>query len=220
MIAVPITAATAEEAIADIKIANEKADAIELRLDFLKEVNETILAELLEQCKKPVIVTFMAQNFGASVEPTERRFLLFKAAELGASYIDIDFGEDKDFLPGFSKNRKNARIILSFHDFEATPPLPELLQILSAMLSLPCHVVKIVTFANSEQDNDTILALISAAKKYGKQIIAFCMGPKGKKSRIQCIKMGSLLTFASLSKGKESAAGQLPIDKMRKELSK
>ncbi len=218
MIAVPITAATAEQAIADIKLANEKADAIELRLDFLEEVNETILQELIEQCKKPVIVTYRSQNYGVGAEQTERLFLLQKASEFGASYIDVEFNPDADngFLSELSKG--NARIILSYHNFNGTPALPELLRILSTMLSLPCDAVKIVTFANSEQDNHTVLTLIPAVRKQGKQIVAFCMGPKGRKSRIESIKLGALLSFASLEKGKESAAGQLTIDEMRKEL--
>lgn len=220
MIAVPITASTLEQALSDIAIANEKADAIELRLDFLEEANETILEELLEHCRRPVIVSFPAKNHGASVEQTERLFILQKAVEFGASYVDIAFDPeaDTDFLSEFSNS--NTRLILSYHNFDETPALPELIQVLSQMLSLPCDVVKIITLANSEHDNDTVLSLIPAAKKVGKQIIAFCMGPKGVKSRIACIKMGALVTFASLGKGRESAEGQLTIDEMRRELSK
>jgi 3-dehydroquinate dehydratase type I len=173
----------------------------------------------MQQCKKLTIVNFPNKNFGATTEQTERLFLLHKAIEFGADFIDIDFGADKKFLKQFLEKGK-TKIILSRHYFESTPALPRLLQLLSEMVRQPCDVVKIVTFANLEQDNDTILALIPAAKKCGKQIIAFCMGPKGKKSRIQCIKMGALLTFASLERGKESAAGQLTIDELKKEFGK
>ena len=221
MIAVPITSQTLEEALQDIEKANSVADAIELRLDFLKELNETILKELIEQCKKPVIVTFRNQNFGASTEPTERMFLLKKAIDFNAHYIDLDFDKDKEFIQGLCSNKKNSRIILSHHDFEKTPPLQSLVSTFNQMLSLGvADVIKIVTFANQESDNDTILSLIPLSKKEKIPIIAFCMGPKGIRSRIKCIKMGALLSFASLEKGKESASGQLSIVAMRKELNK
>tara|TARA_Y100000310_G_scaffold345136_2_gene462105 strand:- start:651 stop:1319 length:669 start_codon:yes stop_codon:yes gene_type:complete len=219
MIAVPITSETIEDALADIELANKKADVIELRLDFLQDINETILSELLDACKRPVIVTFRQLNHGASIEPTERMFLLHKAIELGAPYIDLDVETDEEFLDDFKDVSETTRIILSHHNFDDTPPLPELLKKMEEMLEKEiADVLKIVTFAREEQDNDTILALVHAAKLTGKPIIAFCMGPKGIKSRIACIKIGALLTFASFNEGKESAAGQLSVEIMREEL--
>ncbi len=220
MIAVPITAATLEEALKDIKDANKKADFIELRLDFLKEVNETVLRELMQHCKKPVIVTYRDKNFGAAVEQTERMFLLRKAVELGAAFIDLDFDSDRGFIEDFSRNKGNTKLIVSHHDFEETPALQQLMQLLAEMAALQCDVLKVVTFANTQRDNETILALLHAAKPLGKPMIAFCMGPKGIKSRIRCIKAGAMLTFASLGKGKESAEGQLGVEEMRKGLAK
>ena len=220
MIAVPVTAETVQGAIADIRKANEKADAIELRLDFLREANETVLQELLQECKKPAIVTFRDKNFGASLEQTERMFLLHKAVELGADYIDLDLEAGKELLAEFAQSKGSARVILSHHNSDGTPSLPELAQLLERMAALPCDVLKVVTYANSEADNDTVLALILAAKALNKPVIAFCMGPKGRKSRVECIKLGALLTFASLERGKESAEGQLTVDEMRKELAK
>ncbi len=221
MIAVPITAETVEAALVDIRKANSKADAIELRLDFLRELNETILKELLQECKKPVIVTFRNKNYGASIECTERMFLLKKAIDFNADYIDLDFDTEKEFINEIAEKKGNTKIILSHHDFNETLPLHSLLQLLQSMLSIEAaDVLKIVTYAKDEKDNDTIFALIRAAKAFGKPIIAFCMGPKGRKSRIESIKMGAFLTFASLGRGKESAAGQLTVAEMQEELEK
>jgi 3-dehydroquinate dehydratase type I len=222
MIAVPIVAETVEGAISSIRQANREADVIELRLDFLREVNETILKELLSECKKPTIVAFRNKNHGASVETQERMFLLLKAVEFNADYIDLDFDSELGFLHEIALRRGNTRIILSHHDCSGTPPLDSLLRLLKAMLAVrEADVLKIVTFANSESDNGTILGLVHAAKKIaGKPLIAFCMGAKGIKSRIACVKMGSMLTFASLGRGKESAPGQMPVWKAREELEK
>jgi 3-dehydroquinate dehydratase len=44
------------------------------------------------------------------------------------------------------------------------------------------------------------------------------MGELGKQSRIDCIAKGSLFTYASLDKNKQSAPGQLTVKEMRKAL--
>ncbi len=221
MIAVPITASFFEEALEEIDEANGKADVIELRLDFLEEVNETILQELIEACKKPVIVTFRAENHGASVESTERLFLLQKAIDFGAHFIDIEFGCDEDSFREIVSSKGLSGIILSHHNFEKTPVFPKLLKLVEKMNAVEgADILKVVTFAVDEADNDTILSLIPFVKKLGKPIIAFCMGPNGKKSRVESVKMGAFLTFASLVKGEESASGQMTIEEMRKGLEK
>jgi 3-dehydroquinate dehydratase len=48
------------------------------------------------------------------------------------------------------------------------------------------------------------------------KIIAFCMGPLGRISRIVCPLMGGHMTFASLESGQESASGQIPALDMNK----
>jgi len=219
-VAVPITAGSAGEALKDIAIANGKADVIELRLDFLEHAGEAVLEELLAACRKPVIVSFRRLNFGASVEDTERAFILQKAIDLGAALVDLDLRADAGFLRGIISNKKNTGIIVSFHDFDGTPPKEKLLNVLEKEIDLGADVLKIVTAANSPGDCETVLGLIEEAKKRKKRIIAFCMGEKGIGSRVECLKRGAFLTFASLSPGKESAPGQVPVDELRKMLWK
>ena len=57
MICVPITATSANEAMNEIEEANKVADAIELRIDFIKEIDSHKLSQLLEKCRKKTIVT-------------------------------------------------------------------------------------------------------------------------------------------------------------------
>ena len=54
MICIPITALNTESAISDIKKANNLADIIELRVDYISNLN---LKKLIEAAEKPVIVT-------------------------------------------------------------------------------------------------------------------------------------------------------------------
>ena len=77
-------------------------------------------------------------------------------------------------------------------------------------------VIKIVAFARSWEDNFNILSLIPYAKKKEQEIVAFCMGERGKMSRIFGPFMGAVWTYAALSRGKTSAPGQLTIWEMKK----
>ena len=77
-------------------------------------------------------------------------------------------------------------------------------------------MVKIVTLATDWEDNLRILELIPRARDLGIEIIAFCMGPLGRVSRVFSLFMGGQMTFASLEKGEESASGQIPALDMKK----
>jgi 3-dehydroquinate dehydratase type I len=76
--------------------------------------------------------------------------------------------------------------------------------------------VKIVTYANSAEDNLRLLRLIPMSLAEGQPIIAFCMGPRGRASRLLAPLLGSFLTYASLRKGAESAPGQWTVAETRK----
>ncbi len=220
-IAVPITASNLEQALKDIAEANRKADLIELRLDFLRDSSGAVLKQLKEACKKPVIVAFRNQNFGATAKPEKRLSMLKKAIEFGTSFVDIGFEEDNEFARQILLEKGKTKVILSFHDFEKTPAKEELLRLFKSMAFVEgADAIKIVTFANSEEDNGKVLSLIPVAKRLGKPIIAFCMGPKGKKSRVQSLKKGSMLGFAALSPEKASAEGQLECQEFKRLVKK
>jgi 3-dehydroquinate dehydratase-1 len=76
-------------------------------------------------------------------------------------------------------------------------------------------VVKIVTFAQSWEDNLNVLSLIPYARERGQKITAFCMGENGKMSRVMTPLLGAAWTYASLNTDKVCAPGQIPIREMR-----
>jgi 3-dehydroquinate dehydratase type I len=83
------------------------------------------------------------------------------------------------------------------------------------MVRLGADVLKIVTFARSWEDNLRILSLIPLAKTRRKKMVAFCMGEKGKMSRIFAPCLGAPWTYASLRRERSSAPGQLTVTEMR-----
>jgi 3-dehydroquinate dehydratase/shikimate dehydrogenase len=206
MICIPITAKNTKTAILEIKKTNNLADIIELRLDYIHNPD---LKKLIEAAKKSVIVTNRRKEDNGRFKGTEkeRLSLLKEAIELGADYIDIEIDANHKEI---TSNKKNSKIIVSYHNFKETPD--NIKDISTKLNSTDADIIKIATTANKLTDNLKIIKLIKNSKK---PIIALCMGPLGEISRILSTIYGSYLTFASLEKGKESALGQIPAETLK-----
>ena len=207
MIAVPIVASTTKEALKDMRDASKSADIIELRLDYIGDLDlEILLAKRI----KPVIVTARSQADGGKIEIGESRRirLIEKAIKLGAEYVDVELSLGSEKIKRIISRKGKTKVIVSYHNFDRTDE-KEIVQKYKQIKRLKPDVIKIVTFANSIEDNAVMIRLIKQAVKEKKEIISFCMGEKGEVSRILCAPLGSFVTFASLRKGKESAPGQM-----------
>jgi len=190
------------------------ADLAELRLDYIKNINNAKLKNLMQNCRKPVIVTNRKKSEGGFFNGNENKRIetLKNALELGADYVDVEYSSDKKSIRDLIHNKRKTKIIVSYHDFEKTPG--DINKIYVRIKKLNPDFIKIVTNARSVADNFRIFDLIRKANKEKRKIIAFCMGDYGKFSRILSIIFGSQITYASISKRKESASGQLTINEM------
>ena len=197
-----------------IKQANRLADLIELRVDYLRNAG---LGLLFQNRKKPFIVTHRRKEEGGRYRGDERKRLgvLQEAIDLGTDYIDVELATERSLLQGLISNKRSTRIILSSHDFRKTPPQKELQKLLDQMVGLEADVVKIVSFARSWEDNLNILSLLPFAKERKQKIVAFCMGEKGKISRIFSPFLGAAWTYASLKPNRTSAPGQLTAQALK-----
>ena len=197
-----------------IKEASPLADLIELRVDYMRNAE---LEKLLKAGEKPLIVTNRPRAEGGRYRGDEKRRLaiLREATELGAAFVDVEIRTERSSLRELIKNKNGTRMVLSFHDFQRTPSGGELRKLLDRMNRQGADVGKIVTFARSWDDNLKVLALIPYARRRRQAIVTFCMGKKGKMSRIFSPLMGAAWTYASLSRKQASAPGQLTIQEMK-----
>lgn len=201
-------------------------DIIELRIDawdFIEDV-ETSLSTIKEVRKiakdVPIILTCRGHWEGGFKEVSdEAKFSLYeKAVKLKlVDYIDIElaYGEEKiqkakELLKGTS-----TYLIVSFHDFEKTPPEEELYSIMASEIKAGAHVAKLAVMPKKEED---VLALLAATLSTRRDfpevpLITMSMGELGSLSRVIGGKFGSDLTFAVGNK--ESAPGQIPVTKLK-----
>ena len=207
-ICIPIVETTVGKVLIAVKDVNRWADLIELRVDYLKGVKLPIL---IENWQKPFIVTNRKKEDGGKYRGDEKKRLsiLQEAIDLGVDYIDVELATERSLLQGLIRDKRGTQVILSFHDFQGTPSLKELRRLFGQMIRLGADVTKIVTFANSWEDNLSTLSLIPFAKERRRKIVAFCMGEKGKISRIFSPFLGAAWTYASVNQSRASAPGQL-----------
>ncbi|MDP6647914.1 MAG: type I 3-dehydroquinate dehydratase, partial [Candidatus Woesearchaeota archaeon] len=211
-ICVPVTADTVDQAIVDLKQAEKFTDLVELRIDFIKNIDIGKLEILLKNKTKEVIVTCRPKSLNGNFigNEKERINLLKKSIELNAEFVDIESDSDNGLIGDIIQNKKNTKIIVSYHNFKETPKLEQLANIYNDIKKLNPDLIKIVTFAGSINDNFEIFKLL----KDKNDLISFCMGLRGEISRILAPKYGSCITFASLNEEKVSAPGQIDINEM------
>ena len=140
---------------------------------------------------------------------------LLKAIEAGARYVDLEI----EAPPAMGRRIRQAcqqygsMLIRSFHDFTATPPAATLLSVMEKARRFGGEVVKIVTTATCKADVDTVLSLYREAEPG--TLTAFCMGPEGRASRLEALRLGAPFTYACLTPQEATAPGQWTAAEMR-----
>ncbi|XP_010674966.2 bifunctional 3-dehydroquinate dehydratase/shikimate dehydrogenase, chloroplastic [Beta vulgaris subsp. vulgaris] len=213
LICVPIMDDTVDQMLIQAKKAKEQgADLVELRLDFLKNFNPNYDLEILiKNSCLPTLVTFRPTWEGGQYDGDEskRRSALRKAMELGADYVDVELKVAEEFFDsiGGKKPTKTA-IIVSSHNYQSTPSVEEIGDLVSRIQATGADIVKIATTARDITDCARILQVLTHSQV---PIIGLVMGERGLISRILCAKFGGYLTFGTLEKGAVSAPGQPTI---------
>ncbi len=178
------------------------ADLVELRLDGVADLD---VDGALAGRSCPVVVTcrpvWEGGRFDGSEE--ERRRILLRALDLGADRVDLEW------RGGFEKlvaERRGRNVVLSMHDFEATPA--DLESRYRAMRATGAEVVKIAARSRSATDVVRLHRLGRGAR--GGSAVLVGMGPIGVPTRLLPGHFGSAWTYA----GDGVAPGQVPLSDM------
>ena len=198
----------------DPKAVNEVepfADLFEVRIDLIGDGWQG----LVRQLNKPWIACNRRADEGGRWEGNEAARIekLLQAIELGADTIDIELRTQnlEQVIPMIGKR---AKCLVSYHDLEKTPPLDRMKEMVQRQLTAGADICKLITTAQSPEDNLTVLQLIAEYPKI--RIVSFAMGPLGFASRVLCPLVGGDFTYASIEKGRESATGQITVRELRK----
>ncbi|XP_010503257.1 PREDICTED: bifunctional 3-dehydroquinate dehydratase/shikimate dehydrogenase, chloroplastic-like [Camelina sativa] len=139
----------------------------------------------------------------------ERQDVLRLAMELGADYVDVELQVATEFIRSIDgKKPENFKVIVSSHNYENTPSVEDLNDLVARIQQSGADIVKIATTAVDITDVARMFHITSNAQV---PTIGLTMGKRGLMSRILCSKFGGYLTFGTLASGKVSAPGQPTI---------
>ncbi|XP_076930014.1 bifunctional 3-dehydroquinate dehydratase/shikimate dehydrogenase, chloroplastic-like [Bidens hawaiensis] len=193
------------------------ADLVEIRFDSLSSSSSSSssvkedIQTLIASSPLPTLFTHRPKWEGGQYDGDEQSRLsaLQLAMELGADHIDVELQAVDDFktLTGGSKPAK-CKLIVSSHNYQNTPSLEDLNNLVNKMQSTGADIVKIATTAVDITDVARVFHITSQSQV---PIISMAMGERGLISRLLSPKYGGYLTFGTVERGKESAPGQPTI---------
>lgn len=192
-------------------------DFAEVRIDAM----DVTVEDMQKIFSKPLalIATFMPSGPDVKSQMTAddgtRKKYLIAAIEAGAKYVDVEIQSDSVFRNEIIEKakKKNCKVIISFHDFRTTPDMEKLEEIAALCFREGADIAKIACKVNNERDNLRLLRLLDNADYQGKTVV-IGMGDRGRITRIAAPLLGSPFTFASVSKGRETAEGQIEKDRL------
>jgi 3-dehydroquinate dehydratase type I len=181
-----------------------------------EEGMKSFLSAMSAKPRHPVIATCRpVREMGLFAGREDIRLsMLEEAAKAGADWIDLEHDVDAANIARFRE--AGAKVLVSWHNHVETPSMEVLRIKLESMRKTGADALKIVTMALSDIDNLRVAGLIPIAREeFEINLIAFCMGPIGRWSRLVSLFLGSPWTYARFEDQSESAPGQLTVSEMR-----
>lgn len=207
-IAIPIFQENCKDVIEVARDCIEKgADILEFRIDALKNPDISEIRKTIEEINFPIIATNRINTEGGSFKGSEeeRVNILYECCDL-VEYVDIELQSNDEYINKIKDT--GVTTIVSYHDFEKTPDLNEIMYIVEKELELG-DIAKVAFMPQNLEDTLTILAVLSHCKN----TIAISMGDLGSYTRVMASKFDSPITFAA---GRDATApGQIDIETMK-----
>src|SRR6266478_1091918 len=205
VVATPI----AREAMRQLRTACLYTRTIELRLDWLRsdrERSKLIVALRRYPRKKLTLIATCRRIVGGGKlagGAEAELYWLTQAREAGCEWCDLEIETLRE-LPGQTARSLPvpAKILLSLHDFQRTPPLPR--RLVHARRG-EADAVKIAARALTISDSLRLLRLAHASN----DIVSVPMGEIGLPARLLALREGSALAYAPVSAA--TAPGQVSL---------
>ena len=194
-----------------IEVANDcidkGADILEFRIDALENPDINKIKDTINEINFPMIATNRISTEGGSFKGSEEeRFnILYECCDL-VDYVDIELQSSDEYIQ--KVHDSGVKTIVSYHDFEKTPDLNEIMYIVEKEQELG-DIAKVAFMPQDLEDTLTILAVLSHCEN----TIAISMGDLGSYTRVMASKFDSPITFAA---GRDATApGQIDIETMK-----
>lgn len=204
MICVSLAESTPEKCLA----ALEGIPFAEIRLDRMRPDEEGI--RRIFSSHPRLIATCRPGRF----TDAKRLALLRAAISAGAAYVDIEVEAKAPYKRALIGEARSAGccVIVSYHDFERTPPRRKLEGVVDRCFLWGADIAKIACRVRSRKDNARLLGLLDDDRA----LVVVGLGKKGTMTRVMGPLAGGRFSFASRAKGRETAGGQIPHEALAK----
>ncbi len=184
-------------------------DFAELRLDALA-AEPAQLAGLM--AGHPRLVVTCRPGRGRTDD--QRADLLRAAAAAGAAYLDVDLDDPPALrtAAAAAARRCGCELIVSHHDFQATPDAARLRQLRQACFAAGAGLAKIACTPAGPRDNARLLGLLDSARP----TLVVGMGRVGRPTRLLAPLLGAPFTYASRHPERPAAPGQIDHVRLRR----
>jgi len=181
-------------------------DIVEVRLDKMARPFDWLKhCAAIQSGGKPVLLTVRLRSEGGDWETDdEQRLELYKEGLQELAAVDVELSSVMSREVVREAVRLKKATVISFHDFEKTPPLKELCAIVEKAHAIG-SIAKVSTMIKHASDVDVLRSLLR--QRWEKPICVIGMGQAWSKTRIEFATLGSCLTYGYLDK--PTAPGQI-----------
>ena len=184
-------------ALAQIPALATGADAVELRVDLLRESGSQTLSAayvssqvfvLRRVTTLPIVFTVRTKSQGGAFPDNatgEAGKLLKLALRLGVEYVDVETTLPSPLVQELVSSKGHSHIVASFHDWTGTVAWDSVT--MKAQYDTAAQIgdiVKLVGKANDTSDNFALRTFVSKVADASKPLIAINMGAAGQLSRV------------------------------------
>jgi 3-dehydroquinate dehydratase/shikimate dehydrogenase len=188
---------------------------LEFRLDYLADPLQGVAAirEFVEHHPDCIVLATCRRHqnsgkFNGSIEEEIR--VLDAAVTAGAQAVDVEIESAEAAGVKLGGLRGRARLVVSYHNYEATPQLDTLL---NRMMRIPADYYKVVATARKPSDCGRVLTLAKAHPRT--PLVVLSMGELGFPSRVLSPAFSGMYTYAAPSTTQGTAAGQVCARQLR-----
>jgi 3-dehydroquinate dehydratase I len=191
----------------NLKKAQASVAMVELRVDSINDFNIDDLPIVKGPLDATSIFTLRHKKEGGLFTgPVSKQNEILKSAfDFGFTYVDVSY--DNPLINHLNPKQKK-QLLLSYHNYESTPYLEDLLDLLENMRAVHPAIIKIATLVTDKDDIPILAALLKQAK-LDEKLTVIGMGKKGEKTRLAFPALGSHIAYVKMKGEKSIAPGML-----------
>ncbi len=225
-ICTPLVGRTRDQVLAEVaQVVSKQPDLLEWRVDFYQGIDDVAavvaLTKEIRQAAGGIPVLFTRRSIREGGEPIalneEQVVALIEAvcASCSVELVDFEMNNDPHHIAKVraASTAHGIGLVLSFHNFQATPSQAELSERFAQAQRLGADVAKIAVMPQRLEDVLSVLgATLESSQKLAIPVVSMSMGGHGSLTRLFGWAFGSAMSFVVGSA--PSAPGQVPIEDM------